>query len=78
MKKLPYFIILLPLVTQAETVQVPQPIFFEKNIVPKTEDPQIKTPEKSTALFGIWYSIIRLMRLRNFADFVSYFLYYIP
>ena len=50
MKKLPYFIILLPLATQAETFQAPQPIFFEKNIVPKTEDPQIKTPEKSTAL----------------------------
>lgn len=50
MKKLPYFIILLPLATQAETFQAPQPVFFEKNIVPKTEDPQIKTLEKSTAL----------------------------
>ena len=50
MKKLPYFIILLPLATQAETFQAPQPVFFEKNIVPKTEEPQIKTPEKSTAL----------------------------
>ena len=50
MKKLPYFIILLPLATYAETFQAPQPVFFEKNIVPKTEEPQIKTPEKSTAL----------------------------
>ena len=50
MKKHLYFLILLPLATQAETFQAPQPVFFEKNIVPKTEEPQIKTPEKSTAL----------------------------
>ena len=30
MKKLPYFIILLPLATHAETFQAPQPVFFEK------------------------------------------------
>lgn len=50
MKKHLYFLILLPLATHAETFQAPQPVFFEKNIVPKTEEPQIKTPEKSTAL----------------------------
>ena len=41
---------LLPLATQAETLQVPQPVFFENNSLPKNEEPQLKTQPKATAL----------------------------
>ena len=50
MKKHVYFLMLLPLATQAETLQVPQPVFFENNSLPKNEEPQLKTPPKATAL----------------------------
>lgn len=50
MKKHLYFLIFLPLATQAETLRVPQPIFFENNNVPKNEEPQLKTQPKDTAL----------------------------
>ncbi|OOF81926.1 surface lipoprotein assembly modifier [Rodentibacter caecimuris] len=50
MKKLSYFLIFLPLATQAEIIDVPQPIFFENNNMPKNDEPQLKTPPKLTAL----------------------------
>lgn len=50
MKKLTYFLLVFPLISQAETIHTPKPIFFEETNVPKTEKPQLKTPPKSTAL----------------------------
>ena len=49
MKKLTNFLIFLPLVAQAETIRVPQAIFFEDNTLPKQEEPNIKSPQKAVA-----------------------------
>ncbi|MBF0784929.1 DUF560 domain-containing protein [Muribacter muris] len=50
MKKFAYFLPLVPFISQAQTIHTPQPIFFEETGVPKTDTPQLKTPQKSTAL----------------------------
>ncbi|MCR1837546.1 DUF560 domain-containing protein [Rodentibacter caecimuris] len=50
MKKFAYFLPLVPLISQAQTIHTPPPIFFEEAGVPKTNAPQLKTPPKSTAL----------------------------
>ncbi|VEH66038.1 TPR repeat-containing protein NMB0313 precursor [Rodentibacter pneumotropicus] len=50
MKKFAYFLPLVPFLAQAETVHLPKSIFFEETNVPKTDEPQLKTPQKSTAL----------------------------
>lgn len=47
MKKLTNFLIFLPLAAQAETIHAPQAIFFENNTLPKQEEPEIKTPQKT-------------------------------
>lgn len=50
MKTLTYFLLVFPLISQAQTIQTPPPIFFEEAGVPKTNAPELKTPPKSTAL----------------------------
>ncbi|OOF36455.1 surface lipoprotein assembly modifier [Rodentibacter heidelbergensis] len=50
MKKFAYFLPLVPFLAQAETVHLPKSIFFEETNVPKSEEPELKTPKKSTAL----------------------------
>lgn len=50
MKKCAYFLPLVPFLAQAETVHLPKSIFFEETNVPKSDEPQLKTPQKSTAL----------------------------
>lgn len=50
MKKLFSFVLLLPITALGETINAPQPIFFENNGLPKGDEPQIKTPQKDTAL----------------------------
>ncbi|OOF45975.1 surface lipoprotein assembly modifier [Rodentibacter trehalosifermentans] len=50
MKKIAYFLPLVSFLAQAAPSPTHRPVFFEETGVPKMVEPELKTPEKSTAL----------------------------